>query len=106
MIKQYLEYVGIDKEYHFKQEIVENSDEIDIIKYKHFNSHLDTNRPEWQIINVKNNGDINNNALIIRFSHALADGMRLGEFFKNWLKFKDGSIAKMEVLEKMKNNLN
>jgi len=34
--------------------------------------------------------------------HSLADGIRIGQFFQNWLKFKDGSDAYSEVMQKMK----
>jgi len=65
---------------------------------------MDNNFPQWQIINVKNLESSQNNAIIFMMSHSLADGIRIGEFFQNWLKFEDGSDAYIEVLQKMKMN--
>jgi len=65
---------------------------------------LDKNYPLWQIINVKNLDSNKNNALIFRVSHSLTDGLRLSQFFQKWLKFKDGSDAYIEILQKMKMN--
>lgn len=67
-----------------------------------FATKLDPNKPEWQIINIKNTGDASHNALIIRMCHSIADGLRISQFFDKWLKFEDGSDAYIEVFQKMK----
>lgn len=52
---------------------------------------LDPTKPEWQFVIIRNNADNNHNAFLIRFNHAVSDGLRISQFFEKWMKFEDGT---------------